>query len=196
MKASGLPFGWAGKLERAALAALLLGAAMARAQPEPPSPPSPTEYEVKAAFLYNFTRFVEWPPEGLRDPGAPFVIAVVGRDPFGAVLDETVAGKTAGGRPIEVRRVPRVEEARDAQIVFVSSSERSNIPAILKELDRPGILTVGDTDGFAMRGGAINFTMQARKVRFEINPAVTEQAGLKVSSQLLKLATLVAGPRP
>jgi hypothetical protein len=193
MKAAGLPCGWAGKLERAVVAALVLGAAVTRAQPEPPSP---TEYEVKAAFLYNFTRFVEWPPEGLRDPGAPFVIAIVGRDPFGAVLDETVAGKTAGGRPIEVRRVPRVEEARDAQIVFVSSAERSNIAAILKELDRPGILTVGDTDGFAMRGGAINFTMQARKVRFEINPAVTEQAGLKVSSQLLKLATLVAGPRP
>jgi hypothetical protein len=195
MKASGVPFGWAGKLARAVVAALLLGAALARAQPKPPSPPSPTEYEVKAAFLYNFTRFVEWPPEGLRDPGAPFVIAIVGHDPFGAALDETVAGKTAGGRPIEVRRVPRVEEARGAQIVFVSSSERSNIAAILKELDRPGILTVGDTDGFAMRGGAINFTMQARKVRFEINPAVTEQAGLKVSSQLLKLATLVAGPR-
>jgi uncharacterized protein DUF4154 len=78
----------------------------------------------------------------------------------------------------------------------VSSSERSNMPAILKELDHPGILTVGDTDGFALRGGAINFTLQARKVRFEINPAITEQAGLKVSSQLLKLATLVAGPRP
>jgi hypothetical protein len=196
MKASGLPFGWAGKLERAVAAALLLGAAVARAQPEPPSPPSPTEYEVKAAFLYNFTRFVEWPPEALRDPGAPFVIAIVGHDPFGAVIDETVAGKTAGGRPIEVRRVPRVEEARDAQIVFVSSSERSNLAAILKALDRPGILTVGDTDGFAMRGGAINFTLQARKVRFEINPIVAEQAGLKVSSQLLKLATLVAGPRP
>jgi YfiR/HmsC-like len=192
MKASGLPFGWAGKLERAVVAALVLGAAVARAQPEPPSP---TEYEVKAAFLYNFTRFVEWPSEALRDPGASFVIAIVGRDPFGAVLDETVAGKTAGGRPIEVRRVPRVEEAREAQIVFVSSSERSNIAAILKELERPGILTVGDTDGFAMKGGAINFTMQARKVRFEINPVVTEQAGLKVSSQLLKLATLVAGPR-
>jgi hypothetical protein len=89
-----------------------------------------------------------------------------------------------------------VEEARGAQIVFVSSAERSNMAAILKALDRPGILTVGDTEGFAMRGGAINFTVQARKVRFEINPAVTEQAGLKVSSQLLKLATLVVGPRP
>ena len=181
---------------RSVVAALVLGAASARAQPEPsPSAPSPSEYEVKAAFLYNFARFVEWPPEVRRDPGAPFVIAILGHDPFGAVLDETVAGKTVAGRPIEVRRVPRVEGARDAQIVFVCPSERANMAAILKALDRPGVLTVGDTDGFAMRGGAINFTRQARRVRFEINPVVAEQAGLKVSSQLLKLATLVVGPR-
>ena len=123
------------------------------------------------------------------------MIAILGHDPFGAILDETVAGKTVAGRPIEVRRVPRVDEARDAQIVFISPSERPNTAAILKALERPGVLTVGDTDGFAQRGGAINFTLQARKVRFEINPAAAEQAGLKVSSQLLKLATLVAPPR-
>lgn len=177
-----------------AAALLLLAPALVRAQPET-APATPTEYEVKAAFLYNFARFVEWPPEGRHDPGAPFVIAIVGRDPFGSVLDETVAGKTVGGRPIEVHRVPRVDEARDAQIVFVSPSERANMAAILKSLERPGVLTVGDTDGFALHGGAINFTVQARRVRFEINPAAAEQAGLKVSSQLLKLATLVAGPR-
>jgi hypothetical protein len=176
------------------VAALLLGAALVRAQPEPPPPGgSPTEYEVKAAFLYNFARFVEWPAESRPDPGAPFVIAILGRDPFGAVLDETVAGKTVAGRPIEVHRVPRPDDARDAQIVFVSPSERANMAAILKALERPGVLTVGDTDGFATHGGAINFTVQARRVRFEINPSVAEQAGLKMSSQLLKLATLVPG---
>jgi hypothetical protein len=182
---------------RAAAAALVLGASLVRAQPEP-SPPgaTPTEYEVKAAFLYNFARVVEWPAEAGQDPGAPFVVAILGRDPFGAVLDETVAGKTVGGRPIEVRRVLHVEEARDAQIVFVSPSERANLAAILKALERPGVLTVGDTEGFATQGGAINFTVQARRVRFEINPAAAEQARLKMSSQLLKLAVLVAGPRP
>ena len=181
---------------RAVAAALALGATLVHAQPEPTPPaPSPTEYEVKAAFLYNFARFVEWPAAALHDPGAPFVIAILGRDPFGPILDETVAGKTVAGRPIEVHRVPRVDDARDAQIVFVSPSERANVEAILKALERPGVLTVGDTDGFAQRGGAINFVLQARKVRFEINPAAAEQAGLKMSSQLLKLATLVAGPR-
>jgi len=93
-----------------AAAALLLGTSLAHAQPEPtPTPPSPTEFEVKAAFLYNFARFVEWPAETGHDPGTPFVIAILGHDPFGAVLDETVAGKTVGGRPIEVRRVARAD---------------------------------------------------------------------------------------
>lgn len=181
---------------RVVLAALVLASAVrAGAQPDA-SPPgaSPTEYEVKAAFLYNFARFVEWPPDALR--AEPFVIAVLGRDPFGTVLDETVFGKTVAGRPIQVRRASRVDEVRDAQIVFVSASEGPNMPAILKALERPGVLTVGDVEGFAERGGAINFTMQARKVRFEINPVRAEQAHLKMSSQLLKLATLVASPRP
>lgn len=182
-------------IARRVVTALLLGAAaLVHAQSEPTPPgASPTEYEVKAAFLYNFARFVEWPAEALHDPGAPFVIAILGRDPFGSVLDETVAGKTVAGRPIEVHRVPRADDARDAQIVFVSPSERPNMAAILKALERPGVLTVGDTDGFATQGGAINFTVQARRVRFEINPSVAEQAGLKMSSQLLKLATLVPG---
>ena len=157
------------------------------------APAAPTEYEVKAAFLYNFARFVEWPAEGAR--AEPFVIAVLGRDPFGAVLDETVSGKTVAGRPIQVKRASRVDEVRDAQIVFVSASENKDLPTILKALDRPGVLTVGDVDGFAQQGGAINFTMHSRRVRFEINPASAEQAHLKMSSQLLKLATLVA-PRP
>jgi len=185
-------------LRRVVVAGLLMGAAAAAAQSDAPVRPvaaPPTEYEVKAAFLYNFARFVEWPPEAFRDPADPFVIAVLGRDPFGPVLDETMAGKTVAGRRIEVRRATRVEDVRDAQMVFISSSERANMPAILKALDRPGVLTVGESDGFAERGGAINFVLQARKVRFQINPARAEEARLKMSSQLLKLATLVSGPR-
>src|SRR6185295_10763354 len=100
-RAVGLRRGRMALLSRCALAAVLvLPAAPARAQTEPPPAPSPTEYEVKAAFLYNFARFVEWPAEARHDPGTPFVIAVLGHDPFGGVLDETVAGKTVGGRPI------------------------------------------------------------------------------------------------
>jgi hypothetical protein len=184
-----------GSLFRLAALAAGLSAAAARAQPDAPARTPPTEYAVKAAFLYNFARFVEWPPDAFHDAQEPFVIVVLGQDPFGAVLDDTVAGKTAFGRRIEVRRASRVEDVRDAHIVFVCASERANTPAILKTLERPGVLTVGDIDGFAEHGGAINFTMQARKVRFQINPQRAEQARLKMSSQLLKLATLVAGPK-
>ena len=175
--------------------AIAVSTAAARVRSDAPVRTPPTEYEVKAAFLYNFARFVEWPAETFHDAQEPFVIAVLGRDPFGSVLDDTVSGKTVLGRRIEVRRASRVEEARDAQIVFVCASERSTTPIILKALERPGLLTVGEVDGFAQSGGAINFTMQGRKVRFEINPTTAEQARLKMSSQLLKLATLVAGPK-
>jgi hypothetical protein len=109
------------------LAAALLAAAAPVAGQSPPSAAAPTEYEVKAAFLYNFARFVEWPAEGRRSE--PFVITVLGQDPFGRVLDDTVAGKAVAGRPIEVRRASRVEEAAGAQIVFVSASEAPNMPA-------------------------------------------------------------------
>jgi uncharacterized protein DUF4154 len=180
---------------QAVLAALVLASATAGAPADaPPAAAAPTEYEVKAAFLYNFARFVEWPPESLR--AEQFVIVVLGRDPFGAVLDDTVSGKTVGGRPIQVRRASRVDEVRDAQIVFVSASEAPDTPAILKALERPGLLTVGEVEGFVERGGTIKFTVQSKKVRFEINPIRAEQAHLKMSSQLLKLATLVVGPRP
>jgi hypothetical protein len=177
-------------------ASFLAGAAQAAVAGAPASPAAgATEYKVKAAFLYNFTRFVEWPPDTLGDADEPFVIAVLGQDPFGPVLDETMAGKTVAGHRIEVRRFTRVDDVGAAQLVFVSASERASAPEILKALERPGLLTVGDTDGFAAHGGAINFTVRARRVRFQINPARAEQAGLKVSSQLLKLATLVGGPR-
>jgi hypothetical protein len=182
-------------LRRSLLATLLLATAAVCADGPPSAVAPPTEYEVKAAFLYNFARFVEWPPDALGSPGDPFVVAVLGRDPFGPVLDETLAGKTIAGRRVEVRRTDRVADALEAEIVFVCASERANVPAILKALDKPGLLTVGDSEGFAEQGGAINFVVQARKVRFEINPARAERAGLKMSSQLLKLATLVAGPR-
>jgi hypothetical protein len=135
---------------RGVVAGLVLAAVAARAQPDaPPAGSAPTEYEVKAAFLYNFARFVEWPPESFRDPQEPFVIAILGRDPFGPVLDGTVAGKQVAGRPIAVKRAGHVDEVRDAQIVFVCASERPNMAAILKGLDRPGVLTLGDTEGFA-----------------------------------------------
>jgi hypothetical protein len=180
------------KPRRLAVALVLAATAAVRAQSDAPPP---TEYEVKAAFLYNFARFVEWPAEAFRDAHAPFVIAVLGRDPFGRALDQTVAGKSVLGRRIEVRRADRLDGVRGAHIVFVSASERGHLSTILRAMNAPGVLVVGETDGFAQRGGAINFVLHGNKVRFEINPARAEQSRLRISSQLLKLATLVAGER-
>jgi len=178
---------------RGALAACALLAAAAT--PAAEEAPALTEYDVKAAYLYNFAKFVEWPPpdaEGARR----FVIAVLGDDPFGRTLEETLAGKTVGDRSFAVRRVSTPEQAEGAQIVFVSASEWARLPHVLRVLDGAGALTVGDMRQFAERGGMIGFRMEGRKVRFDINPEPVERAGLRMSSQLLRLARIVnAGAR-
>jgi hypothetical protein len=171
------------RLTLAIVLALTLGSSTGR-------PESESEYRLKAAFLYNFARFVEWPPEALGPPHSPFVIAVLGQDPFGEVLDRTMAGKTVAGHPVEVRRVDDPDDAAKVHILFVSASERDRQEVIVRTAS-PNTLTVGDTSDFARAGGMIGFLVRDRRVRFEINPARAEQARLKLSSQLLKLATLV-----
>jgi hypothetical protein len=145
---------------------------------------------VKAAYLYNFARFVEWPREALGGPDAPFVVGVLGEDPFGDVLDRTMAGKRIWGHPVTVRRLDDPEDAPRVHLLFVSASERDRLRTIVKAAGR-STLTVGESDAFAREGGMITFRVDERRVRFQINPARTEQARLKVSSQLLKLATIV-----
>jgi hypothetical protein len=151
----------------------------------------PTEYEVKAAYLYNFAKFVEWPADTFKDANEPFVIAVVGRDPFGTALDQLLAGKTVNGHPVEIRRVADPSQARGSHIVYVAAPEDGTVPLALRRVSGDGVLTVGDGQGFAARGGIIGFRTEDRRVRFDINAHRAERAGLKVSSQLLKLARIV-----
>src|SRR5262249_29493664 len=112
-------------------------------------PSRPTEYEVKAAFLYNFAKFVKWPDDA--SPGPTFVIAVLGDDPFGDVLDRTLAGKAVLDRKVEVRRLHPADPVAGVQILFVSSSERPRVGEILKSLHGAAVLTVGEMDGFTDR---------------------------------------------
>lgn len=149
------------------------------------------EYGVKAAFVYNFAKFVEWPAESLIGD-TPFVIGVLGRDPFKRVLDETVSGKTVREKRIAVKRVLRIEDALDCHILYISDSEKDGIAEIIRHLDRLPALTVSDVGRFAERGGMIQLMMDQNRVRFAINLAATEQSGLKPSSQLLKLAKVVS----
>jgi hypothetical protein len=143
------------------------------------------EYRVKAAFLYNFARFVEWPQS--RSAG-PLMIGVLGADPFGRALADTVHGKSVDGRPVVVRKVGSVEEASGCAILFVSSSERNRWLEILAPLRRTAVLTVGDAPGFLAAGGVMNFYLEDNRVRFELNPEAAKRCGLKLSAQLIRLA--------
>jgi hypothetical protein len=173
---------------RSSLALLALVCAGPRFTAAAVAPPAPTEYEVKAAFLLNFARFVQWPPA--RPPGA-FVVGVLGDDPFGSVLDRTFEADTGDGRSWQVRRLPRPEDAPRSQILFISRSEERRLAEILARVHGAPVLTVSDIPRFAERGGMIGLRVEERKVRFDIAPDAAASSGLKLSSHLLKLARIV-----
>lgn len=149
------------------------------------------KYQVKAAFLYNFGRFVDWPANSSTDP---FVIGILGDDPFHGALEATVKDKTIDGRQVLVNRVVSIDAARNCQVLFISPSESQKLPSILNSLKGSPVLTVGETTGFARLGGVINFRIEDYRVRFEINVDAAERAGLKISSKLLSLARIVKEP--
>lgn len=149
------------------------------------------EYHVKAAFLYNFARFIEWPSTTFRSPHDPFVICVLGADPFGSAMEETLSGKQIDGRPFRILRISDPAQANACQIVFVGSSERRKTAAIIGALPVAGVLTVGEMDGFAAAGGVINFTLIQGHVKFQVNPRAAGRARLQISSRLLNLAQIV-----
>lgn len=166
-----------------ALAAILAVPPAAGAQ-------SASEYQTKAAFLYSFAKFVEWPLGAFSGPEAPLVIGIVGKDPFGRDIDDVVRGRKAGGRNVEVRRLD-AGNARDCHILFVSASERKHFGQILGTLKPATILTVSDVEDFAASGGMIGLLEDGGHIRLEINVDATLQASLKVSSKLIGTATIV-----
>jgi YfiR/HmsC-like len=152
----------------------------------------PTQYDVEAAYLYQFGNFVQWPA---KKPAAEapksFPICVLGRDPFGRVLDDTVKGGNMNGLPLAARRVASGQEAAGCRVLFVSSSEDRELAHDLEALHGAPVLTVSDIPDFASRGGMIQFVLIDNRIRFEINVSNAERAGLTVSSQLLKVAVSV-----
>jgi hypothetical protein len=149
------------------------------------------EYQVKAAFLFNFAQFVDWPPAAFTNADMPFTIGILGRDPFGAALEDTVQGETVSNRKIVIERAQTVDGLKNCQVIFVCLSEKNHLPAILSALDARPILTVSEIEGFDQLGGGINFYRDGGKVRFEVNPAAARRDGLKVSSQLLSLGKII-----
>ena len=155
--------------------------------------PTAGEYQVKAAFLFNFAKFVEWPASSFSDASAPLRICVFGRDPFGEELRNITKEKTVNGRKLEVTQVFDLQGARTCQILFIASSETARLKQILASLRGTDALTVGDTKGFVEQGGMINFVLENSRVQFEVNRKAAEQGGLKISSKLLSVAKLVVG---
>jgi hypothetical protein len=148
--------------------------------------PASLEYKVKGAFLLNFAKFTKWPADELATESSPITIGIVGEDPFGATLDQLVAGETIGSRPIVVKRLKASDDLSHCQMLFVPKST----PAIdaLNHLPGQGVLTVGESDNFLDAGGVIRLLIEDKKIRFDVNTDAAQRAHLTISSQLLKLA--------
>ena len=175
------------------VAALLV---MSLAFPVQAQAPGVEEYKVKAAFLYSFTKFVEWPNNGVRNGRVNFALGILGDDPFGRSIHEVVKGKTYNGHPIGINKSHELEDLRNCHILFISATENERMGQHLGALKGMPTLTVSDTEGFARQGGMIRLFLENSRVRFAVNRQAIERAGLTVSSKLLVLAQIVEEDRP
>jgi YfiR/HmsC-like len=156
-----------------------------------------SEYAVKATYLYNFSRFVQWPTDSVAAKGNVFPICVFGEDPFGAVLETILSGESIDGKAVVAKRVSKLQETLDCRVLYISVSEDSRLKEILAEVDKAAVLTVSDIPQFSQRGGMIQFVLAGNKVRFEVNLTNAQTAGLTLSSDLLKVAVAVRkSPQP
>lgn len=171
--------------QTAALVAIFFGRSTAGAAP------ASDEYRLKAVFLFNFAQFVEWPPSAFPEEQSSFIIGVLGDDPFGPVLDETVRGETVGTKPLVIQRYRRVQQVNACHILFISKSESGRLDSITEALRGRNILTVSDIEDAALRGVMIRFLTENRKIRLRINLSAAKLAGLTISSKLLRPADIV-----
>lgn len=167
----------------------LIAAAPSHAQNTDSSDSS--EYLIKAGFTYNFAKLMEWPSGAFTQSDSPIVIGVLGTDPFNGTLDQVLKGKQANGRAFEVKHLKWGADLRGCNILFVSDSETAHLDELFHSIKGLPILTIGETPGFAQRGGIINFVVEDNRVRFEIDVDAAKQANINISSRLLSLATIV-----
>lgn len=151
---------------------------------------SQPEYQIKAVFLFNFTLFTEWPPVAFESAEAPFVIGIVGDDPFGRFLDDAVRGEAVNGHPVVVRRTRRLEDLPTCHVLFVSQSESGRLRQVIAAIRGRPILTVSEIDNFTAGGGMIRFVREASKVRLRVNVEAAKSAGIVLSSTLLRSAEI------
>jgi len=175
-------------------AAVVVSSGVAGAAARSPEPTA--EYTLKAAFLFNFTKFVEWPPDAFADEKSPFNLCILGEDRFGASLDTLVANEAVHGRPIFVRRLPRGADPRACQILFLPRTERERQAEVLAGLRSAPVLTVGESDRFLDDCGLLLFFLDADRIRFAVNQRAVERTRLTISSKMLRLAKLVPEEHP
>jgi hypothetical protein len=154
------------------------------------------EYPVKLAFLYNFTKFVEWPSGSYNSPSAPLVICIAGNDPFSPDIEAELRTRTVGGHPVDVRTLRPNDILNACHMVFVPAAAEDQATRIVRGLKGSSTLTVGETEGFAVLGGIINLTAEGSKLRFEVNLLAAERANLKISSKMLALAKIIHDEKP
>jgi hypothetical protein len=152
--------------------------------------------DVQAVFLFNFAQFVEWPADAFRDADAPLVIGILGDDPFGKVLDQTVRSETVRGRPFKIRRFRRVQDINPCHILFISRSEADRIGEILAAVKDQPVLTVSNNDDFDSQGGIIRFIVDQSRIRLSIDLEAAQATRMTFSSKLLRSAAIVPAPRP
>lgn len=166
---------------------LLWGSIVALCTPSWVHAQQPSEYQVKATYLYNFSQFVQWPPKATAASNS-FDICVLGQDPFGSTLNTILANETIAGKRVAARRISNSQDAVNCRVLFISSSESGRIKEILNALEGASVLTVSDLPQFTVHGGMLQFLLMDDRVRFEVNLAAAERAGLSLSSELLKVA--------
>lgn len=177
---------------RSALCIVFAALCLVPAHPAAAQNAKPTDYQVKAAYLSRLGRFVEsWGGRNKPSPEQTFSICTLGQDPFGSALNAAIGGENLEGAPIVAKRLERAQDATGCQVLFISSSEESQLASILSALAGAPVLTVSDMSDFVKRGGIVQFVLDANRVRFDINVAAAGRAGLTLSSELLKIARLV-----
>jgi hypothetical protein len=155
--------------------------------------PGSSEYDVKAAFLFHFAQFVEWPPETFKDASAPLTYCTIGEDPFHGALEQSLSGKTVGTRALRVQHLKQTQGIPGCQVLFIGAGEKKRIGEEMARVSGNAVLTVGETEHFAKEGGIIGFFLEDNKIRFEINLDAAEKANLRISARLLTLARTVIG---
>jgi hypothetical protein len=176
---------------RAAIALLLVRLALCPVALAQSGPPPSFEHEVKASFVYTVAKFVDWPAESFHDPSSPLVFAILGEDPIEESLQHLVAGKSVGGHPVRVTHLADGDEPVGCHVLYVGRSEASRLEEVLARVGQATVLTVGEFDRFAQRGGVLRLRLQDNMVRFEVNIDAAERARLQISSKILKLGTIV-----